>query len=228
MCVAVLWQMNQDSKPPVKKEDPGQVEVKKVQPKPKPEPKAKPKPTERDAVAAPKPAPVRRKKAPRRKRRPARLLPPESPPLAAPLSAPEQAVILTAPDPGEGSDDPLGPASDFYVVGSIFDLNTLAPVAEADVILTDSVSGNQFRTTTDQNGSYQATVPASGRYDVKVRKSGYDPKNIPDPTGALRKASAKERTQAAADAGRALEDKLISARAGTELTRDYAIIPSAW
>jgi len=116
--------------------------------------------------------------------------------------------------------------SDFRVKGAVYDLYTMEPIGEADVVFSDLKSGKQLSTVTDDSGVYRAHLPINGKgYTLKIRHSQYEPKYISDDgnikgmTADQRRAEGTEmlRTMGRAHSFNAIRKKVIK--------QDFMLVP---
>lgn len=136
-------------------------------------------------------------------------------------------IVQAAPE-----DEPrrrAGPAvsNEWRMRGAIFDLLTAEPVKGADVVFMDAKTGRQFRTGTDAQGKYRATLPVVEEgYDLNIRHPKYEPKYFEDGVPSYRELGHEQRQSAATDLLRILQTKeMIVGQGGTVLQRDYVVIP---
>lgn len=112
------------------------------------------------------------------------------------------------------------------VQGTVFDIVTLKPVPDVEIIFTDPATGHRAATGTDAEGRYRARLPAAdGGFDLTVSHPDYEPKYVLDGVPSFKDLSRKDRIQAALDEGRTLQHKELIESAQDKTRRDLALIP---
>lgn len=211
------------AKPP---QEPPPAPVAPAEPTPPPTPPPALPPDAKDAAAASVPAtpilPPQPSRKPGKRQR--------ATPQAVQPDASDDVAISVSQVPGE--DEPRRRAepaasNEWRMRGVIFDLLTAEPVKNADVVFMDAKTGRQFRTGTDAQGKYRATLPVVEEgYDLAIRHPRYEPKYFEDGVPSYRAAGLEQRQSAAADLLRILQTKeMIVGVGGTVLERDYVVIP---
>ncbi|MDE2293565.1 MAG: carboxypeptidase regulatory-like domain-containing protein, partial [Elusimicrobia bacterium] len=111
--------------------------------------------------------------------------------------------------------------------GTVFDIISGEPIANADVVFQEPSTGRRFATSTDAQGRYRAQLPVSSEgFDLQIRAPDYEPKYFEDSSPSYRKLSPEERQHAADDLLRILQNRgLIQQPGGSVLNRDYVLIP---
>ncbi|MBI5245473.1 MAG: hypothetical protein HY922_17550 [Elusimicrobia bacterium] len=197
--------------------------------------------TEKSAPASPKieaPPPPSVKIAPQPERpvqQPSSIslvVPFEKPPAPKPRAP---AKVENAPPPAkkEPLDEPVvlehTPPSmrEWGFSGAVFDLMTLKPVPDAELVFTDPGSGARFPIATDKQGLYRLVLPAcSDGYDMAVSHPKYEPKYIPDGDFAFKSLPLSRRREISVESARTVQHKeLFSAGPDGQLKRDMALIP---
>jgi len=163
---------------------------------------------------------------------PARPAPPAPKPAADRREAPGQrtadAARRASPDP---EDVPIIMTTktkprELRVQGTVFDIVTLKPVPDVEIIFTDPATGHRAATGTDAEGRYRARLPtAEGGFDMTVSHPDYEPKYVLDGIPPFKELSRKDRLQAALDEGRTLQHKELLLSAEDKPRRDLALIP---
>jgi hypothetical protein len=112
--------------------------------------------------------------------------------------------------------------------GKVFDLLTLQPVADADIVFADPGSVARFAISTNAEGVYRLVMPAnSGGYDVRVSHPDYESRFVSDGTPPLRDLSAKQRRTLIANHAATLQHReLFAPDPQGRLKRDMALIPT--
>ncbi|MBI4679507.1 MAG: hypothetical protein HY748_18190 [Elusimicrobia bacterium] len=97
------------------------------------------------------------------------LAPPRPPAVAAPAANSPDAAGDASTTAGDVSVQ-RSPAKEWTIKGQVYDLSTLKPVADAQLALTDKLSGLRFTAKTDPAGVYSVKVPSmsEGGYEVAV------------------------------------------------------------
>ncbi len=191
---------------------------------------------ERIATAAAEAEVEEPKKKKRRRRKKGR----RSNELTAPAGGsgfPEETAVVASAQPVSSDYDSLNiPStdsgtpdygSDFRVKGAVYDLYTMEPVGEADIVFSDLKSGKQLSTVTDDSGSFGAHLPINGKgYSLRIRHSKYEVKYLEDGNPSLRnmpedkrrtEGSELLRTMARVTSFNALRKRVIK--------RDFMLVP---
>jgi hypothetical protein len=154
----------------------------------------------------------------------------------------DSSIIVSAVDSGLGSqgsdlggsfdipttaDDTPEYGKDFRVKGTVYDLFTMQPVGEADIVFSDLKTGQQLKTVTDDSGVFRAHLPINGKgYSLKIRKSGYEPKYLEDSSPSFKTMSDGQRKSQAAEWLRATAGQSsFNAMRKSLIKRDFALVP---
>jgi len=134
--------------------------------------------------------------------------------------APEEPIILDSAPPS---------MREWRFSGRVFDLLTLQPVADAELVFANPEGGERFPIVTDSNGLYRLVLPAaSGGYDMSVSHPKYEPKYLPDGNPPLAGLPLARRREIGIDSAITLQHKeMFLPDPGGELRRDLALIPLA-
>ncbi|PIP82193.1 MAG: hypothetical protein CO113_19580 [Elusimicrobia bacterium CG_4_9_14_3_um_filter_62_55] len=147
----------------------------------------------------------------------------------------DPAVIAAAQDSGGGfggfevpTTDSAAPefGKDFRVKGTVYDLFTMKPIGEVDVVFSDLQSGKQLATVTDDSGGFIAHLPINGKgYTMKIRHSGYEPNYLEDSAPSFKTLPIDQRKSQAGEWMRAGGKTTLNSNKKTLIRRDFALIP---
>lgn len=217
-------------KPPA---EPPPAPVAPAEPTPPPAPPPALPPDAKDAAGAsapaapvlpPKPPPPARKTGKHHRETPRPVQPDE-----VDHAPDDSAISIVQASPEDEPRRRAGPAvsNEWRMRGVIFDLLTAEPVKGADVVFMDAKTGRQFKTGTDGQGRYRATLPVVEEgYDLAIRHPRYEPKYFQDGVPSYRAEGYEQRQKTATDLLRILQTKeMIIGVGGTILERDFVVIP---
>ncbi|HAH07507.1 MAG TPA: hypothetical protein DCM05_13485 [Elusimicrobia bacterium] len=160
--------------------------------------------------------------------------PPQEPPADARRPLPRPGPARPASSMREAPEEPIvlehTPPSmrEWKFSGRIFDLLTLKPVSDADIVFADPGSTARYNISTNAEGAYRVVMPSnSGGYDVLISHPDYEPKFIQDGSPPLRTLPlSRRRALASGYASIIHQRELFSPGTGGKLKRDLALIPS--
>jgi hypothetical protein len=100
--------------------------------------------------------------------------PPQQPPTAKPVEEPPTPMTPPLAETPQPPEEPE-PASEWTVSGSVYELLTLRPTADAKLAFEDPSSREVFRVRTDARGRYTVKLPrlGEGGYRVSVAARGF-------------------------------------------------------
>ncbi|PCI34945.1 MAG: hypothetical protein COB53_11510 [Elusimicrobia bacterium] len=117
--------------------------------------------------------------------------------------------------------------SDFRVKGAVYDLYTMEPIGEVDIVFSDLKSGKKLSTVTDDSGVFRAHLPINGKgYSLRIRHTNYSPKYLEDGTPSLKDMSNDQRRSEGAELLRTMA-KVTSFNAIRKrvIKRDFMLVP---